>query len=106
MYFLYPSFPDELKALEGNFVELTGFYIPLELTDSNMLILSKYPMAECFFCGGSGPESVAVVYLTEKASRRLKMDDILRVTGTLVLNEDNVDELNFIIKGARIVSYD
>lgn len=106
MYFLYPAFPDELKALEGKPVELTGFFIPLELTDSNMLILSKYPMAECFFCGGSGPESVAVVYLTEKASRKLKMDNILRVTGTLALNEDDVNELNFIIKGARIMSYD
>ncbi len=106
MYFLYPAFPDELKALEGKEVELTGFHIPLEVTDAKMLILSKFPMAECFFCGGSGPESVAVVYLLEKPSKRLKMDDIVRISGKLLLNEKDVDELNFIIKEAKIISYE
>jgi hypothetical protein len=106
MYFLYPAFPPELKALEGKQVELTGFYIPLEISDSKMVILSKYPMAECFFCGGSGPESVAVVYLREKPGKRMKMDDIIRVSGKLVLNEHDVDELNFIIKDAKIISYE
>ncbi len=106
MYFLYPAFPPELEALEGKEVELTGFHIPLEVTHASMLILSKYPMAECFFCGGAGPESVAVVYLTEKSSKRLKMDDILTVKGRLELNENDVEELNFIIKDARILNID
>jgi uncharacterized membrane protein YcgQ (UPF0703/DUF1980 family) len=103
MYFLYPAFPPELEALEGKEVELTGFHIPLEVTHANMLILSKYPMAECFFCGGAGPESVAVVYLREKPAKRLKMDDILTVKGNLELNENDVEELNFIIKDAHIL---
>ncbi|WP_199856457.1 hypothetical protein [Lunatibacter salilacus] len=106
MYFLYPAFPPELKALEGKEVELAGFYIPLEINDTKMIILSKFPMAECFFCGGSGPESVAVVYLREKPSKRLKMDDIITVSGKLILNENDVDELNFILKNAKIISYD
>jgi hypothetical protein len=106
MYFLYPAFPEELKALEGKEVELTGFHIPLEITDSKMVILSKFPMAECFFCGGSGPESVAVVYLHDKPGKRLRMDDIIRVRGKLMLNEHDVDELNFIIKDAKIISYE
>lgn len=106
MYFLYPAFPPELKALEGKQVELTGFYIPLEISDTKMVILSKYPMAECFFCGGSGPESVAIAYLSEKPGKRMKMDDIIRVSGKLVLNEHDVDELNFIIKDAKIISYE
>ena len=106
MYFLYPTFPPELKALEGKEVELTGFHIPLGITDTKMVVLSKFPMAECFFCGGSGPESVAVVYLREKPGKRLKMDDIIRISGKLVLNEHDVDELNFIINDAKIISYD
>ena len=106
IYFLYPAFPPELKALEGKEVELTGFHIPLEISNTKMVILSKFPMAECFFCGGSGPESVAVVYLRENPSKRLKMDDIIRVSGQLVLNEHNIDELNFIIKDAKITSYE
>lgn len=106
MYFLYPAFPPELKALEGKEVELRGFHIPLEISDTKMIIVSKFPMAECFFCGGSGPESVAVIYLREKTSKRLKMDDIIRISGQLVLNENDVDELNFIIKDAKIISYE
>lgn len=106
MYFLYPTFPPELKALVGKEVELTGFHIPLEISATKMVIMSKFPMAECFFCGGSGPESVAVIYLREKPSKRLKMDDIIRISGKLVLNEHDVDELNFIIKDATIISYE
>lgn len=104
MYFLYPSFPQDLKSLEGREVELTGFHIPLELANPNMLILSKFPMAECFFCGGAGPESVAVVYLTGKPPRRLKLDEVITVKGKLLLNEKNVDELNFVITGASVIS--
>lgn len=106
MYFLYPAFPPELTALQGKEVELAGFHIPLEISDNKMVILSKFPMAECFFCGGSGPESVAVVYLREKPSKRLKMDDIITVSGILILNENDVDELNFILKDAKIISYE
>lgn len=106
MYFLYPTFPDELKALEGTEVTLTGFYIPLEITDTHMIILSKFPMAECFFCGGSGPESVAVAYLRDKPRKKLKVDGIIQVHGKLVLNEHDVDELNFIITDATIISYE
>lgn len=106
MYFLYPAFPPELEALEGKEVELSGFYIPLEVSNASMLVLSKFPMAECFFCGGAGPESVAVVYLKEKPSKRLKMDNILKVKGKLELNENDVEELNFIIRDAHILKID
>jgi hypothetical protein len=103
MYFLYPAFPDELRAWEGKEVELSGFHIPIDVGTSKMVVLSKYPMVECFFCGGAGPESVAVVYLKEKPGRRLKTDEIVSVKGILELNEDDVDELNFIIRDARII---
>jgi hypothetical protein len=106
MYFLYPAFPDELKDLVGQEVELTGFYIPLDIKDTKMVILSKFPMAECFFCGGSGPESVAVIYLRQQPSRKLKTDAIIQVSGRLLLNETDVNELNFIIKDANILSYE
>ena len=45
MYFFYPEFTEELKALKGKEVVLKVFYIPLELYSSEMLVLSKYPMA-------------------------------------------------------------
>jgi hypothetical protein len=103
LYFYYPVFNKELTALEGKVVELKGFYIPLDMKQSTTIILSKYPMAECFFCGGSGPESVAVVHLKNLPSRKLKMDQIIKVRGTLQLNAHDVEEMTFILKYAEIL---
>jgi hypothetical protein len=103
MYFYYPSFSQEQMALKGKRVELQGFHIPLETSNSKTLILSKYPMAECFFCGGAGPESVAVVYLRTPPSRRPKLDQILKVSGTLELNASDVEEMTFILKDAVLI---
>lgn len=104
LYFYYPQFSPELIALRGKIVELQGFYIPLETSPSKTLILSKYPMAECFFCGGAGPESIAVVYLKTPPSGRPKMDQILKVRGSLHLNADDVEEMTFILKNAEIIN--
>ena len=67
------------------------------------MILSKYPMAECFFCGGAGPESVAVVYLKNSPTKRPKLDQIIKVRGILQLNATDVEEMTFIIQNAVII---
>ena len=103
MYFFYREFTEELKALKGKEVVLKGFYIPLELYSSQMLVLSKYPMAECFFCGAAGPESVAVVYLQSNPPR-MKVDQIVEVRGILDLNESDVEEMTFIIRDAKLIN--
>ena len=102
LYFFYPEFTEELKALKGKEVVLKGFYIPLDLQSSQTLILSKYPMAECFFCGAAGPESVAVIYLRSKPPR-IKVDQIVEVRGILDLNASDVEEMTFIIRNATII---
>jgi hypothetical protein len=102
MYFLYPKFPDELKAFEGKLVTLTGFYIPLDMNNSEIAVVSKFPNAECFFCGGAGPESIVVGYLKKKPNQRVKMDEIVKIKGRLKLNEDDIDELNFILYDAEL----
>ncbi len=104
LYFFYPNFNEELKALEGKTVELRGFFIPLDIQQKSTIILSKYPMAECFFCGGSGPESVAVAHLKNLPSRKLKMDQIITVRGILQLNAEDVEEMTFIINQAEIIN--
>src|SRR6478735_6025598 len=60
-YLFYPTFPADLKALEGKEITLEGYYVPFAPEDGNYIILSKFPMSQCFFCGGSGPESVTEV---------------------------------------------
>lgn len=103
MYFLYPIFPDELKEIEGQSVEVTGFYIPLDVSTSDFAVLSKFPNAECFFCGGAGPESIVVAYLKKKPSKKFKVDEIITIKGTLKLNDSDIDELNFILLDAVII---
>ncbi|MCH7404514.1 hypothetical protein [Belliella aquatica] len=103
MYFLYPKFPEELKEFEGKIVTVSGFYIPLDMNASNIAVLSKFPMAECFFCGGAGPESIVVGYLKANPKRKIKTDEIVKVRGKLKLNENDIDELNFILQDAEII---
>ena len=103
MYFLYPKFPEELMEFEGKTVTISGFYIPLEMNASNIAVLSKFPMAECFFCGGAGPESIVVGYLKNKPNRKIKTDEIVKVRGKLTLNSNDPEKLMYILKDARLI---
>jgi uncharacterized membrane protein YcgQ (UPF0703/DUF1980 family) len=90
-------------VFEGKIVTVSGFYIPLDMNASNIAVLSKFPMAECFFCGGAGPESIVVGYLKNKPNRKIKTDEIVKIRGKLKLNENDIDELNFILQDAEII---
>jgi hypothetical protein len=98
--FLYPTFGVSLQKLEGKYVEIKGYAIPI---NQNLYVLSSKPMASCFFCGGSGPESI--LQLNFSAKNRFKTDQIINVKGKLRLNADNVDELNFILDDASLIQF-
>lgn len=102
-YLFHPSFPAELKAKEGKEITIEGFYVPFAPEDGNYIILSKYPMSQCFFCGGGGPESIAEVNFV-KTSTKFQVDDLITVKGKLKLNSDDLDHVNFILTDAVIVS--
>ena len=58
-----PKFSQEIRALEGKEIQLSGYIIPFEgMFKPEQLIISSLPVASCFFCGGAGPESVAEGY--------------------------------------------
>src|SRR5688572_20665983 len=101
-YYLVPFFDTKIRAFEGTEIQLKGYYIPLEIEDKKTMIISKTPNAECFFCGGSGPETVAEIKLTEKAPR-LKADQVITVVGKLRLNDSDVTHMNFILEEAQII---
>jgi hypothetical protein len=101
-YLFYPSFPENLKALEGKEITVQGFYVPFAPEEGNYIILSKYPMSQCFFCGGGGPESIAEV--TFKGSMpKFQVDDLITVKGKLKLNASDIDHVNFILEDAILV---
>ena len=101
-YLFYPSFPETLKSLEGKEITVEGFYVPFAPEEGNYIILSKYPMSQCFFCGGGGPESIAEV--TFKADPgKFQVDDLITVKGKLKLNASDIEHVNFILEEALLV---
>jgi uncharacterized membrane protein YcgQ (UPF0703/DUF1980 family) len=102
-YFLYPNFSADLKAMVGKEVELEGFHLPIDIADNAYIILSKFPFAQCFFCGGAGPESIAEVSFKTKQGR-FEPDEFIRVRGRLKLNETDIDHGNFILEDAVLIS--
>jgi hypothetical protein len=101
-YFLYPTYPDDLKALVGKEIDLEGYYLPIDVEGNQYIILSKFPYSQCFFCGGAGPESIAEIYFKTKPGR-FEADQFIRVKGKLKLNVNDIDHGNFMIEDAILV---
>ncbi|MEO1256753.1 MAG: hypothetical protein AAFY41_17965 [Bacteroidota bacterium] len=95
-----PSFGPEVRKMNGQKVSLKGFIIPFEgMFEPKHIILSSLPIAACFFCGGSGPETVAEAYLAEEIKYTAKP---VTVTGILELNDSDYDQLMYILKDAEV----
>ncbi|MCK6618784.1 MAG: hypothetical protein L6Q51_14190 [Cyclobacteriaceae bacterium] len=101
-YLFYPNFPDALKALVGKEITVEGYYVPFAPEEGNYIIISKYPMSQCFFCGGGGPESIAEVTFKSNPGK-FQVDDLITVRGKLKLNSDDIDHVNFILTEAVLV---
>jgi hypothetical protein len=102
-YIFYPSFPAEVKALEGKEITVQGYYVPFAPEGENYIILSKYPSSQCFFCGVGGPESVIEVNFGKELPK-FQSDDLITIKGKLKLNADVFDHMNFIVQDAVLVS--
>ncbi|MEL6484260.1 MAG: hypothetical protein AAFU57_14510 [Bacteroidota bacterium] len=96
------SFSKDMQGLEGKKVILTGYFLILDSRQS-VFLLSKNPMASCFFCGNGGPETV--VDLRFEDAPKFDMDDLLSVEGVLRLNEDDPELCYYRIEEANAVRY-
>ena len=95
-----PRFSDAAKKMEGKNIVLEGFIVPFDgLFEPDKIILSSLPIASCFFCGGSGPETVAQIYLKESVKYTTKA---VRVTGRLVLNDEDYNQLMYLLMDAKM----
>jgi hypothetical protein len=96
-----PVFSEAIKALEGKEVTVKGFIIPVEgYKGHKEFIFSAFPYANCFFCGGAGPESVMEVTALEPINYTAES---ITLKGKLVLNSQDVNKLMFAITGAKQV---
>ncbi len=99
-YYLIPIFGKYPRAYENKTVIIEGYYIPVN-KESKFHVLSRYPYSSCFFCGGAGPESVVELQLAEKIRKHISMDKRVRFQGELILNSEDFDHCNYILKAAR-----
>lgn len=101
-YYLVPQFDARIKEYEGKDFIIAGHYVPFDLVNEDAIVLSKYPYAQCFFCGGAGPESVVeVVFISGIPT--IKFDQFITIKGKLRLNAVDVNHLNFILEDAKLI---
>ena len=81
------TFGSIIKMFEGKEVKISGYVIPLDAMGLSF-VLSRNPNANCFFCGGGGPETVIDVKLKPSAIDRYSMDQRKTFKGILQLHQD------------------
>lgn len=97
-----PVFGDKIKKMEGKMVEADGYIIPFEgMFKPEHIILSSLPLAECFFCGSGGPETVMEVMLNSPIKYTSKR---VRVRGILTLNDRDPEKLMYILNDAELLT--
>ena len=99
-YYWKPIFGPLVKELEGGKFYITGYVIPVDI-DEDFYVLSRYPFANCFFCGGAGPETVIDLQFEGHSPREYATDERLSFAGELKLNADDVYQMNYILVRAQ-----
>jgi hypothetical protein len=84
--FSYPVFSESVKSLDGEMVEISGYFLHMR-PSKNLYLLSKGHLASCFFCGVGGPETVLELQFNSR--QKFKTDNLVSVTGILKLNSKN-----------------
>lgn len=101
--FMVPRFGPIPNALKNKKVKIKGYVIPVDAT-KNLYVLSKVPMAMCFFCGGSGSETIVELEMKKGFSKRYNTDDVITFQGILTLNTKDVMHFIYILKDAVEIS--
>ncbi|EAY26489.1 hypothetical protein [Microscilla marina] len=98
VYGYYPKFTAKHRKYHNQVVEISGYMYPLtEDRKQTFFMLSFFPIQQCFFCGGAGPESI--VEVNSPKGIRLSSKRI-RLKGKLVLNTKNPERLFYILNDA------
>jgi hypothetical protein len=96
-----PVFSEDIKALEGQEIDVKGYIIPVEGYKSHKeFIFSAFPYSMCFFCGGAGPETVMDVFATEPVEYTAEQ---VTLRGKLELNATDINRLMYTLNDAVLV---
>ncbi|MQP52141.1 MULTISPECIES: hypothetical protein [unclassified Flavobacterium] len=97
----FPQVNMKLKMMQKKTIFMSGFIVPI---DNKNYALSKNVFAACFFCGKSGPETIAGIKFKGGAFPKLKTDTYVTLKGTFRYNETDVEDWIYHIEDAVIVS--
>lgn len=97
----FPIFSEAVKQLDGKEITIEGWMIPLdELRGENYFVLSSLPFANCFFCGGAGPETVMEIFSKKEIDFTEKK---IKVKGRLTINADDPLRLMYILNEVELI---
>ena len=96
-----PRFGEDPTEYEGKEISITGYTIPIDGT-GKYYVLSKFPYANCYFCGNAGPETIVELSLKPEAQRRFETDQHVIVKGKLQLNDSDVYSLPYKLVEAEV----
>ncbi|MCG2611357.1 hypothetical protein LZZ90_07540 [Flavobacterium sp. SM15] len=96
---MFPQVNPKLKLTNKKRVAISGFIVPI---DNKNFAISKNVFASCFFCGKSGPETIAGIKFRGETPK-LRTDQYVTLVGTFRSNETDVDDWIYHIEDAVIV---
>lgn len=96
---MFPVVNTKLRLMNKRKVAMSGFIVPI---DNKNYALSKNVFASCFFCGKSGPETIAGIKFRGETPK-LRTDQYVTIVGTFRSNETDVDDWIYHIEDAVIV---
>jgi hypothetical protein len=103
-YLPKPKFGQDLKMLDGQEITIKGFFLPVDVTGT-VFVISYNPMVSCFFCTGSGIETIIEINPTEEEVERfkkLKTDNYIQVKGRLRLNAKDYTHLVYVLDNVEL----
>ncbi len=96
---MFPVVNTKLRLMNKRKVAMSGFIVPI---DNKNFALSKNVFASCFFCGKSGPETIAGIKFRGETPK-LRTDQYVTIVGTFRSNETDVDDWIYHLEDAVIV---
>ena len=94
------AYPDEVKALVGTQVTISGFMLPLEATEKFKHFIISKRTPTCPFCPPGEPNEIADVWLETPVKWS---EDVVKVTGTFELMNNAQLGMFFKITKAKIL---
>jgi hypothetical protein len=94
------TFGETVRAYEGQEVIIKGYLIPLDPLGVSY-VLSMNPNSRCFFCGGSGPETIVELRVKPEHMQRYETDEVRSFRGILRLHESNLEQFNYVLELAE-----